>query len=505
LNLARGAARHHEFAVRAALGADRRRLARQSLAESVLVALLGGGLGVAVAVWVKTVVLRLFASSTDGLQYDTSLDLTVLGFALAISLLAAVLSGLLPALRAAGVNPLDGLSERTRGGRHGLRAGRLLIVAQIALSLVLLAGAGLYVHTLINIARINPGFTSENLLLFQLNPGNAGYKEPRTTAFYGRIQESLAAIPGVRSVSLILFPLLSGSSAGETFTMPGHIPEGRPEFRPNTLIVGETFFSTMGIPMLLGRELRATDAGGAPNVAVVNEAFVRKYLPAEKPIGQTMKRNGGDWRIVGVCRDAKYAEIKEEAPPVVYFSFRQDSTGSAFFVLRTALPPLAVATASRKAVAAVDPNIPLTDLGTQAGVRDQAFVVERVFAALCGALATLAVLLSCMGLHGLMAFHVERRTREIGIRVAVGATRRQIAGSILREALALIGAGVLTGLPLTFALTLLIRANLYGVAPYDPASLGGGVILIAAVALAAAWIPAQRAACVDPKMALRCE
>jgi predicted permease len=505
LMLARGADHHHEFAVRAALGADRRRLARQSLTESVLVAILGGGLGVAIAVWGRAALSRLLADSTEGLKYDTSLNLTVLGFALALSLLAASISGLLPALRAAAVDPLDGLKKRDGFGRDRLGAGRLLVVAQIAFSLVLLGGAGLYIHTLVNIAKINPGFATENLLLFQLNPGNAGYPEARTAAFYTRVQESLAAIPGVQSAALTLFPLLSGSSGGETFTMPGHSPDGQPEFRPNVLIVGETFFTTMGIPALLGRELQATDTEGTAHVVVVNETFARKYLPGETPIGNTMKRNGQEWQIVGVCRDTRYADIKEGAPPVVYFSYRQHPSGSAYFALRTASSPPAVVAAARKAVAAIDPNIPLTNFETQEQVRNNAFLVERVFAGLCGSLAALAVLLSCAGLYGLMAYHVSRRTREIGIRIAVGATRRQIGGSILREALTLVGAGVVIGLPLTLALSRLIRANLYGVAPYDPATLGGGVLLIAVVALAAAWIPARRAAGLDPKMALRCE
>jgi len=502
LSLARGAVRQHEFAVRAALGAGRWRLIRQSLTESVLVALLGGGLGLVVALWGKTAISRLLAGSPEGLHYDIAFDLRVLGFSVAVALLTAALSGLLPALQAARVDPRAGLKDRATLGAPPLRAGRLLVAAQIALSLLLVAGAGLYVRTLVNLMHINPGFVMENLLQLPLSPEDAG-KEPRPPAFFDRVLQSLATIPGVRSVALFDTVLLSGGWEHFGFAMPGRASE-----QVNLSIVSEGFFGTMGIPLALGRDLRPSDGDGAAKVVVVNEAFVRKYFPDRNPIDFTITETGSrtDWQIVGVCRDARYEGLKTEPQPTAFFSFRQHPLQfGAVFYLRTAVPPLALAPAARQAVAAVDPNIPLNRCSTGVGVRNRRIQRERMFVTLCGSLAALAVLLSCIGLYGLMAYHVARRTGEIGIRLALGATRRQIAGPILREALTLAGIGLVIGLPLTLALTRLIRSNLYGVAPSDPVTLGGAVVLLLMVAVIAAWLPARRAAKVDPLVALRYE
>jgi len=503
LSLARGAVRQHELAVRAAIGAGRWRLMRQSLAESTLLALVGGGLGILLAHWGKNVVSRLLAGSAEGLHYDTRLDLTVLGFTLGAAFAAALLSGLLPALRAASVHPVSGLKAEAAAPR--LRMGKLLVTAQVALSLLLLTGAGLYARTLVNLVRINAGFATENLLLFNLDTGNAGYRGARTTAFYDRVQQSLTAIPGVRSVALTQLPLLAGGMCGSMFTLQGHAVDGKQDQFAYWLTVSETFFGTMGIPVLLGRELRASDAEGAPKVVVVNETFVRKCFAGENPLGQTLKTGGSDWQIVGVCRDAKYSDIKAEAPPTVYFPFRQNGIDSAYFAVRTVLPPMAVVTAARKAVAAIDPNVPLSEIATQEQVRDRRIAHEWMFATLCSGLATLAVLLSCIGLYGLMAYNVARRTGEIGIRMALGATRRNIAGPILGEAILLAGIGVSVGVPAALALTRVIKSQLYGVAPTDPVTFVGAGVLLAAVALLAAWLPARRAARVDPVQALRCE
>ncbi|RPJ82540.1 MAG: FtsX-like permease family protein, partial [Acidobacteria bacterium] len=451
------------------------------------------------------------AGSAEGLHYDTTLDLKVLGFLLAVTLAAALLSGLLPALRAAGVDPLAGLKDRAALGAARLRAGRVLVAAQIALSLLLLAGAGLYVRTLVNLVRINPGFATENLLLFQVIPRQAGYKGAGLAEFYERVQQSLAALPGVRSAALTQFKLLGGAmSGGSFFRLPGHTFEGELKPQAHRLTVSETFFTTMGIPVLTGRGFSAGDVEGAAKVVVVNETFARKYLPGENPLGQSLRAGELkgvpiDWQIVGVCRDAKYTDIKNEVPPTVYFSFRQDSVDGAYFALRTSLPSLAVATAARKAVAAIDPRIPLADVVTQEQVRGKRISQERLFATLCSALAGLAILLSCIGLYGLTAYNVARRTSEIGLRMALGATGRRVAVPVLREALLLALLGVAVGLPAAFAVGRLIRSQLYGVAPHDPLALAAAVAALVAVALIAAWLPARRAARIDPMVALRCE
>jgi len=507
LSLARGAARQHESAVRAALGAGRWRLMRPALTESLLLSLLGAGVGVLLALWGKEGLSRLLAGSAEGLHYDLTLDLQVLGFTLAVALGAALLSGLLPALRAAGVDPLAGLKDRAALGAARLRAGRMLVAAQIALSLLLLTGAGLYVRTLTNLVRINPGFATENLLLFQVIPRQAGYQGAQLAEFYDRVQQSLAAIPGVRSATLMQLKLLAGGmSGGNFFTLAGHPTEGTSAPNAHRLTVSETFFATMGLPVGIGRGFSAGDVEGAPRVVVVNETFVRRYLSADNAVGQILRRKDDtDWQIVGVCRDAKYTDIKNDIPPTVYFSFRQDSVGGAYFALRTSLPPLAVATAARKTVAAIDPRIPLADITTQEQVRDKRISQERLFATLCTALAGLALLLSCIGLYGLTAYNVARRTSEIGLRMALGATPRHVAVPVLREALLLSLIGVAVGLPVAFVASRLIRSQLYGVTPHDPLALVAAVAVLVTVAVCAAWLPARRAARIDPMVALRHE
>ncbi|UCD49717.1 MAG: ABC transporter permease [Phycisphaerales bacterium] len=511
LSLARGAARQREFAVRAAIGAGRWRLIRQSLTESLVVALLGGGLGVLLASWGKTAISQLLAGSPEGLRYDTSLDLAVLGFALATVLVTALLSGLLPALYVSCVDSFTALKERASLGSPRPRLGRLLVSAQIALSMLLVAGAGLYARTLVNLVTIDPGFETENLLLFRISAHNAGYRGARSVALYENIQRALAAIPGVRSAGLTRLALLGGSmSGGGFFSLPGHSLEGQLRRQAHRLTISETFFATMGIPLRRGRGLRVTDTEDAAKVVVVNETFARRYLPGEDPIGQTLRTDewrgdGVDWQIVGVCADAKYRDIRDEAPPTVYFSFRQDFSAATYFAVRTSLPPLAVVTAARRAVAEIDPDIPLANIATQEQVRNGRISEERLFAFLCGTLALLALLLSCIGLYGLMAYNVARRTNEIGVRMALGATGRNVAAPVLREALLLAGIGVAIGIPAALALGRVIKGQLYGVKPSDPLTLIAGAALLVVIAITAACWPAHRAAKIDPMEALRYE
>ncbi|MEW6234482.1 MAG: ABC transporter permease [Candidatus Omnitrophota bacterium] len=507
LSIARGAARTHEFAIRAAIGAKRWRLVRQTLTESLLLSLLGAGLGVLLALWGRDAISRLLAGSPNGLHYDAPLDLNVLGFALAATFATAMLTGLLPALQAALAHPMDSLKNRAALGSSRLRTGRLLIVAQVAISLLLLAGAGLYVRTIINLVRIDPGFNAENLLLLQVSPGSAGYQGAQTASYFEKAQESLAAIPGARSAAITQFAMLGGwMTGGNFFTLPDHPAKDGSEPKAHKLCISESFFAAMGIPLRIGREFTAADSDGAPKVVIVNETFVHKYLPDAYPIGQILRVNDNtDWRIVGVCGDAKYTDIKGEVPPTVYFTFRQNSIREGFFAVRTALPPAAMMSAARRALGAIDPNVPIIKMTTQLAVRDEKIAQEWMFAILCSSLALLAVLLSCIGLYGLMAYNVARRTSEIGIRMALGATRWRIVRPILRDALSMTAAGLFVGGLGALAAARLIRSQLYGVDPYDPFTLASAAISLLALAALAAWIPARRAAKIEPMSALRCE
>jgi predicted permease len=512
LSLARGAAREHEYAIRGAIGAGRWRLARQSLIESLTLALLGAGCGVVLAVWGKTAIARLLAGSPDGLRFDTALDTTVLGFTFLTALITALLAGSLPALRAGRVDPTRGLQSRGTRGAPRLRMGRSLVVVQVALSLLLLSVAGLYGRSLFNLLRIDPGFETDHLLVFQLDAAKAGYGGDRTSAFDEQVRSAVAALPGVRAAALSQWAMLSGTmSGGGFFTLPGHAypTSGPAKPQAHRLTVSEDFFATMGVPMLRGRAFRTSDDASGPKVVVVNRAFADRYLAGEDPIGQVVRTGDAsdrtDWQIVGVSGDVRYTGLRADLPPTVYFSFRQDPVPSTYFVVRTAAAPLALVPAVRNAVAAVDPNVPIAHVSTQRQLRDADITQDRLFAVLCGALAGLALFLSCVGLYGLMAFNVARRTGEIGIRMAIGALPRDIARPILHEALVLGGVGVVIGVPAALVLSRVIRAQLYGVRPTDPIAYAAGVLLLVGVAAGAAWIPARRAASVDPMEALRRE
>jgi predicted permease len=504
LLLARSSARQHELSMRKALGANRQRIIRQLLTESALISVLGGGLGILAALWGRLAVSRLLAGSPEGLHYDATLDARVLGFALAVTFLTALLAGLLPALKAAKLNPRDGLWQRAGGGTPPLRAGQFLVAAQIALSLVLVTGAGLYFRTLVNIVSIEPGFAIDHLLTFAVNPGDSGYQAPRTVAYFDEIQRVLSTVPGVKSTALVSNPLLGNWLQSEGFTIPDHASGGQ-NLVSTVLTVSETFFGTIGIPIKDGRDFRAGDADGALKVIVVNESFVRKFLAGVTPVGRTIKFGDTAWQIVGVCRDSKCFDIKKGIDPTTYFPFRQQPIGSASIAVRTLVSPSSVSKEVLSVATAVDPNVAVGDISTEEQMRDRDITPERMLALCCSLLAAFVMLLSSIGLFGLMAYDVARRTSEFGVRMALGATRLHIIRPILKRAMALASIGLAVGLPLTLALTRLIRSNLYGITPYDPETICAAVALLLAVVLVAAWIPVWRATKIDPMVALRRE
>jgi predicted permease len=508
LLLARGAARQHEMAVRAALGAGRWRLIRQCLIECLVLSIIGAGIGLGLARWLGRTLAGFLPMAPDLFRLDLRMDSSVFVFTAVVSVITALVFGFLPAMRASRVDPSAGLANRAAMGTPRLSAGRALVAMQVGLSVLLIFGAGLMTRTFVNLANVAPGFDPASVLLFQVRPRDAGYDGSQFMTVYDRIRTAVVAVPGVRAVTFSSYALVSGTSSAESVEFLDGANEAGRRHQLNQLVVGEEFFRTMNIPLVLGRDFAVTDTASSPAVAVVNEALVRRFFAHESTIGRTFLMEGfpdRKFQIVGVCRDAKYDQLRTEPSPLIYLSQRQYAQGSVCFEVRSALPPLSLVPAVRNAVAGVDPNLPLSRIRTQEQQMDQSLSIDRLCAGLGGAFALLALLLSCIGLYGLMAYNVARRTREIGLRLALGATRRNVAEPIIREALLIVLAGLSVGVPVALALTRLIKSQLYGVGPTDPTTLGIVVFVLLGVAAIAAWAPTRRATKVDPMEALRWE
>ena len=514
LLLARAAARRHEIAVRLSLGAGRWRIVRQLLTESVLLSCLGGLLGLLVAYWSIQSITWLLANGRDNFTLHAALNWPVLGFTLALALVTGIVFGLAPAIQATGVHLTPALKEARasapRGRRLRLGANRLLVVAQMAISLLLVIAAGLFVRTVSNLHSVELGFNRENVLLFSLNARQAGYKDAALARYYADLLDRFRTIPGVRSAGLSDFPLVSHYWSSAGLTIPGAPPPaGRP---PETCVlkVDPSFLTTMQIPVLLGRGIEERDMA-LPRVAVVNEKFAAKFFGKENPIGRTIgigdSKEPADIEIIGVARTAHYNSLQEEIPPVAYIPYTQDLAGlrQVFFELRTAGDPLAQANAVRQIVAQTSSNVPLTDVNTQSRQIDETIGQQLTFANLCTCFAVLALLIACVGLYGTMSYAVARRTGEIGIRMALGAERRNIIWIVMREVLALAAAGLAIGLAAALETTRFIESFLFGAKPNDPLAIAYSVAILAAAGLAAGYAPAWRASRIDPMTALRHE
>jgi predicted permease len=473
---------------------------KQLFTETMVLCLAGGTLGLLFAYWGKVAIGRLLAASDTGLRFDTSLDLKVLGFAILATFLASIFSGAFPALKSGNIDPLGALKEAGDQIASRSRIGRFLVVGQMALSLILVALAGLYSRTLSNLLRIDPGFSVERLLVFKVSPRDSGYKADRWTPYLDQVQRELALIPGVASATLSNVPLLRGGMSGEAFLLEG----SKVEYDAATLLISESFFSTMGVPIVLGRNLLASDRATSPRVVVVNQALVRKCFGHVDPIGQSIEVSGNKMEVVGVCGDIKYSDIRTPVLPTLYIPFRQQSEGSVFFALRTAVSPDSVASSVTKALASIDSNVPATEMATEEQLRDTTIGQQRSSAMSCVFLAILALILSSIGLFGLTSYEVTSRTKEIGIRVALGATRRQIMRPMWRDALFLSGIGAIVGLPLGLFLATHLD-DLYEVKSDDPYSFGLALFSLFAVASLASWVPIRKAISVDPIVALRRE
>lgn len=504
LLLARGVGRQQELIVRAALGAPRARLVQQLLTESLILAVGGAVLGLLVGAWMKG---GLVGFLTDlgrgwrGLPRNVAFEGWVLFFTLGVTFITVLLFGLIPALCATQVNLNRGLKGSKILGVSGLRLGKLLVAGQVGLSVVLVVGTGLLLQTLIHLYRIDPGFNPENLLVFNLNSGQAGYNQTECKQFFDRVQTAIAGLPGVQSVALSGHSLLSGTRSYTGFRIPGHAQYGHQSVRANILPVSHTFFQTMGIPLLRGRPFAITDTHGAAPVVIVNQTFAQTCFPGEDPLGRLIN----DCRIVGLCGDSKHDRIQGEIQPTVYRAHSQYIPCAMCVTVRSVLAPLSLTPAIHKIVADLDRSIPVNDVTTQRHIFKRSIGLERLFTTLCGVLACIGLLLSCIGLYGLLALTVAHRTSEIGVRMALGARPRDVASPVIRSALALATLGLVVGIPVALGLTRVLHSLLFGVIPRDPLTIVASAGLMLAVAVLAAWIPARRAARINPMEALRCE
>ena len=521
LLLSRATARRREIAVRLSLGAGRLRVVRQLLTESLLLGLAGGLLGALVAAPGIRFIEWLIANGREDFRTGAALDWRVLGFTLAIALLTSVIFGLAPAIQATRVDLTPALKEtRASAPRaHALNArmlrgiglGQILVVSQIAISLLLVVAAGLFVRTLSNLESITLGFNRENVLLFSMQARQTGYQDTALVRLYEELRTRFASTPGVLGASLSDFALVSGGISRTGLKIPGVVnPPGR-EAGTAVLHVGAGFFSTMQIPILLGREIGERDNTEAPRVAVVNEVFAKKYFAAANPVGRRFGLGDAnkfpDIEIVGVSRTARYNSLKEDIPPTVYIPYSQDLgvLNYMVFELRTSGEPLAFVSAVRRIVDEISPRVPVFNVTTQSAQIDRTIGQERTFAELCTCFAVLALAIACVGLYGTMAYAVSRRTNEIGIRIALGAERARIIWMVLREVFALSTVGLATGLAAAWVTARFVESFLFGMKARDPLALSLSVAILVASAIAAGYAPAWRASRIDPMDALRHE
>jgi predicted permease len=516
LLLARAAARSREIALRLSVGAGRFRVIRQLLTESVLLASLGGVLGVFVAIWGIRFLTLLLANGQSNFTLRAELNWRVLGVAIALSLLTGVLFGLAPAIRSTRVDVISAMKETRAGALGGPRSfgraglSQALVVAQIALSLLMLVAAGLFVRTLSNLQSIELGFNRENLLLFELNALQAGHKGPEVAAFYANLLKKFQTIPGVRDASLSNYALAeAGWSLGISIAGKETDPGDR------MLAVGPGFFNTMQIPILAGREIGDRDQSGSLSVAVVSESYAKTNFSNQNPLGQHITIEGRvdgrptsrELEVVGVARNAGYGPLKRKVPPVLYIAYNQGfpEPQRMVYELRTAGDPLRFVNTVRDIVHQTDPRVPLSDVRTQAAAIDRTINQEIVFAELCTAFAILALVIACVGLYGTVSYNVARRTGEIGIRMALGAQRGKVVRMILNQVIVLAAVGLAIGIPAAFGASKLVASFLYGMKPNDPLAITAAVVVLLGAAILAGYAPARRASRIDPMVALRHE
>jgi predicted permease len=526
LLLARASLRGPEIGVRLAVGAGRWRLIRQLLTESILLASLGGALGVFFAFWGKRALVTV-AGVTRFIPSDIDLSINwrVLAFTVSVSIVTGILFGLAPALRATGVDLTAAIKQDRRSTGAVSRLSKGLVVLQVALSLLLLAGSGLFIRMLYNLQRVNLGFNQGNILLFRLNPGQSGYREDRLTQFYQRLFERLDSLPGIRAATFNSVPLIAQDSWSTNILLPGESVRTADNRRANRQTVRENYFTVMEIPLLRGRVFTEQDAQTAPSVAIVNQTFSHRFFQNDEAIGKRIRTGGGDQNpeieIIGVVGDAKYNSQRSEIEPLLYTSWRQeiDVIGEMTFALRTMGEPATLVASVRRAVTAIDGHLPIMDVSSQEARSQSTLGQERLYARLLSFFGALALLLAAIGLSGVLSYSVAKRTNEIGIRMALGAQPASVLWLVIRQGMWLVLLGLVVGAICGYGLKLLLYSKyfsgrswqrqmaelLYGVSGTDPLIFTAIAAALTAVALLACWLRARKAARLDPLAALRDE
>ena len=517
LLLARGAARQKEFAMRLAVGAGRARLIRQLLTESLLLAAIGGALGIFLANWGDALLLRMVSGASPGaVELNLQPDARMVGFLVGVTALTALLFGLVPSLHTTRVELSPVLKSTLTGvmgeARHSrLPMGKILVIAQVSVSLVLLVAAGLFVRSLEKLGEVNLGYPRENLVLMEVNATAGGYKGQAATRLYEDLLEKIRAIPGLRGATVSANGLFSGHQSGDPVAVEGYTPKAGEEVDTSMDHVGPDYFSTVGIPILMGRQIEAQDSGNGLRAAVVNETFAKMFFPKTNPIGKhvrdTYPGNPADAVVVGVAADAKYNSLREETPPRLYVPLFQPmwEQSRAVFEARTFADPASVSGLLRQAVQSTSASLPPVEIHTMTQLVNDSLQTDRFVERLAEAFGLLAIVLASIGLYGVMAYTVARRTRDIGIRLALGAEPGNVLLAVLRETLVLVLMGIGIGVPLAVAGTRLVRSMLFGLGVADPVAIVSAAALLMAVAALAGFLPARRAARVDPMVALRYE
>jgi predicted permease len=515
--LAKAASRGREISTRFALGAGRFQVVRQMLTETLMLSLVGGGVGLLLAAWATRALLDFVVGSGSSSPFDPSLDLRVLAFTLGVSLLTGLLFGLAPALRVSRMSPLEGLKTSARTVAGAARAGRfplpkVLVAAQVTVSLVLLVGAGLFTRTLDNLVHQDFGFDREGVVQARFDPRLAGFKPEQLDGLYQRLLDRVEALPGVRSASLAAIPPLSDMRWNGPVFVRGHVSVPGEDNISSVNGVGPRYLETVGTPLLRGRALGPEDKAGAAQAVVVNETFAARFFPDGDAVGEHVTFGdpglGGDWEIVGVAKDAKYNSPRETAQRMVYLPLAQlsgENRYAGFLQVRTSGDPARIATAVRSALAEVDHELPILEVTTMSQEVARFTSQEALISRLSSFFSLLAMLLASLGLYGIMGYAVARRTNEIGIRLALGAGSRGVLWMILKESLVLLAAGIAVGLPLAILGTSLVRAHLFGLGPSDPVTVAGAVACVSIATALAGYLPARRATQVDPIVALRYE